>query len=155
MITTHTFSQEWRRHCLRHGRAIDQDEAACYLEYLSEQMDEATFVAASRALWATSRFFPRPADFVLIGAGGEWRLVIRCIEGFAPPKWEWTGPWKELSDRGREACKQLGGMETMRAAFERDALRLKAAWEQAYEQATAAEVLQLVAGEVRQLQAVR
>jgi len=134
MIDQAAFIRAWRHLCTRFGRKVDADEAAEYLDFLDGQLDTDSFLAAARVLWATAKWFPRPADFVLVGAAGEWRLVLEAVDRYAPPDTAWLKPWGALSDRSREACQQLGGLAAMRAVYERDVLRLKAAWEAAYEQ---------------------
>lgn len=146
MIELHTFSRAWDRLRARFGRPTDPDEAADYHAYLSAQMDEPQFLAACQVLWANARWFPRPVDFVLVGATGDWRLVLLAMDGYAPPAWSWVGPWNTMTARSREACLALGGIEGMRAVREQGRLlALKAAWEQAYEQVAASEVLQAIA----------
>lgn len=127
-----------------------------YFEYLGAQMDTDGFIAAARVLWATSRFFPRPVDFVLAGTAGEWPTVVRAVEEYTPPRADWLEHWEQLSDRSRAACHRLGGLAAMRKAYERDTLRLKAEWERAYEQEISAEVLALPSpGQRKQIAAAK
>lgn len=145
MIERAAFKQAWGHLCTRFGRSDDPAQAVQYFDYLSEQMGTDEFLRAARAVWATARYFPRPADFLLIAAADEWMLVLRCIEGFRGPDWPWREPWERLSKRAQDACNLLGGMEALKGAAARDPLRLKAAWEAAYEQAAASAVLALPA----------
>lgn len=157
MITREVFAKVWASLCARFGRENDARQAAAYLEYLDGQLSTEELQVAGRALWATSRFFPRPADFLLVGAAGEWRLVLECMEGHRGPDWPWSKVWPRLGQRAKDACNALGGVGALRAAFERDPIRTKEAWEAAYEQATVGDALKLPppAPPARQLRAAR
>jgi hypothetical protein len=151
VIDPSEFKHVWDQLCVRFGQTNDAEAAAAYLEYLTDQMETGQFIQAARALWATNRWFPRPADFVLVGAAREWKLVIQAAEAYVPPNWSWQTPWSQLSKRAQEACKALGGMTTVRTLWEKDVSKLKHEWERAYEQEAAAEVLALPAVPMRQL----
>jgi hypothetical protein len=114
VIDPSEFKHVWDQLCVRFGQTNDAEAAAAYLEYLTDQMETGQFIQAARALWATNRWFPRPADFVLVGAAREWKLVIQAAEAYVPPNWSWQTPWSQLSKRAQEACKALGGMTTVR-----------------------------------------
>jgi hypothetical protein len=154
MIDHEIFGAAWKRLCVRFGRKVDSEEAADYHEYLSEQLGTEDFLAACRTLWATATFFPRPADFVLVGAADDWSRVLGAVEKYTPPQAEWVQPWRSLSPRARAACDQIGGISAMRAIYERDVLRLRTAWEKAYEQEVGRDALKLSAGDVRLLRPV-
>jgi hypothetical protein len=149
MIDPAEFQTVWRHLLTRFGKTYDAGQAAAYLDYLSPEMDTDTFKAAARSLWATAKWFPRPADFLLVRAAGEWRTVIDCMAGCAHPDFaamqKPDGAWWRLSDRARDACVALGGIPGMKLANERNSLALKTAWEKAYEEATATRALALPA----------
>lgn len=145
MIDRADFANAWKHLCGRFRRRNDPAQAAAYYDFLADQMDTAEFLQAARALWATARYFPRPADFVLVAGAAEWPTVLRAVAEYTPPHGQWHQHWRELSPRAVEACRRLGGIEGMRAAYERDVLRLKTEWERAFEQATADAVLALPA----------
>lgn len=153
MIDRNEFQSAWAMLCERFGKTYEGNQAAAYYRYLNDQMDTEGFVRAARALWATARWFPRPADFLLVGAAGEWALVLAAAEAYTPPAWEWSQHWQRMTERGREACRAIGGMTTIRALWERDVTKLKAEWERAFEQSMAAEVLSLPAPNLRKLPA--
>jgi hypothetical protein len=136
MIDPEAFNRAWAAICTRFGREVDDDQAGMYFDYLDDQMSTAAFLQAARGVWATARYFPRPADFLLIGASGEWALVLTAAAGFCGPEWKWVESWKRMSPRCQEACKSLGGMDAIRALMEKDLIKLKLEWERAYEQAT-------------------
>ncbi len=145
MIDKDAFKAAWRRLATRFGQPVDVDQAAMYHQYLSELMDTEEFLGACQAVWATARWFPRPADFLTVRAGQEWPLVLECAAGYHPPDWPWTEPWKRLSPRGRAACQRLGGMEAIREQLARSAIKLREAYLAAYEEEATAETLALPA----------
>lgn len=143
MIDRDEFKNTWAHLCERFRRPNDTKQSAAYYVFLNEQMDTGEFLKAARAIWATSKYFPRPADFLLVSAGNDWRHLLAAIEECKPPEWSWKKHYDQLSDRARSACEQLGGIHAMRTVFDKDVLRLKSAWERAYEQAAADAVLAL------------
>lgn len=139
MISPEAFAAGWEMICRRWRRAdaqgrlaVDHLEADDYHRFLSPLMGDEEFTAACRAVWATREFFPRPCDFLLVAAGGEWGLVLRCLDA-RRGKTAWHEEWRALSERGRGACTALGGMDALLAAFDRDPVRLRQAWEREYE----------------------
>jgi hypothetical protein len=136
-ITNDVFEEGWRKLLERFGKPYSARQAADYLEFLNDcGMSDGAFKAATRQVWATAKWFPRPADFLTVGIGGEWETVLRCME-LADKKQAWHVDFALLTDRGRAACKALGGIHEMIPVRNKDTIRLKTAWEQAYEQATA------------------
>jgi hypothetical protein len=152
VIEREEFTEAWAHLCDRFGREPDPRQAHSYLKFLDESgMDTPAFLVAARTIWATAKWFPRPADFLLVGAAGEWSTVLGAVSAYNPPEAGWVEHWRALSPRALAACNALGGIAGMRAIYDRDVLRLKAGWEQAYEQETAAAVLALPAPAPRQL----
>lgn len=151
MIERAEFMRAWEHLCGRFGRDPDPGQAAAYYGFLSEQMETESFLRAARTLWATAKWFPRPADFLLLEASGEWRCVLAAIEACHPPDWRWMDHVREMSPRGQAACDSLGGIHAMKIIHDKDVLRLKTAWDAAYEQATAETVLALPAPDRKRL----
>lgn len=153
MIDLEKFRSTWAHLCTRFGRDNDPQQAAAYFEYLTEQLDTEEFLRAARAIWATARWFPRPADFLTVGATGDWQLVLDAAAAYNPPDASWFEHWKKLSPRGVAAAKQLGGITAMRSIYDRDVLRLRTAFLEAFEAAAAHQVLTtaLPSADVRRL----
>jgi hypothetical protein len=153
VIDRDEFKRAFRAIVDRFGRKMEPKEyaafAASYYEFLSGQMDTDTFLAAARTIWATAKWFPRPCDFMTAGIGDEWRVLTKCLDEYHAPEWKHTEFWAQLSGRAQEAVKRLGGLDSAKALMGKDALRLKAGFEAAYEQATASEVLALPSVSVR------
>lgn len=145
MIEESAFKHAWSQLLKRFGRDMDPGTAAAYYEYLSPQMDTAAFLSASQAIWATAKWFPRPADFVLQHAAGDWAIVLQCIAGYHGPDWAWIRAWEQLSTRGKTACKAFGGMDVIKATYEKQPLTFREAWTAAYEQTAATDALALPA----------
>lgn len=145
MVERTQFHQVWLSLCERFGQDARPNQEMAYYRYLNEQMDTPTCLAAARALWATAKWFPRPADFLLAGAADDWARVLECVRLHHPPEWGWVEPWKRMSERSRAACLALGGIPAMKTCAGNDPIRTKKAWEDAYEQATTSEALALPA----------
>jgi len=143
-ISPDTWERVWSRLCRRFRVQPDGELSAEYHGYLDPRLDEQAFVAAAEALWATREFFPRPADFVTIAASAEWPAVVAGIAAWRAGDGSWKQAHAAIPTRAWAAVLRLGDIETAAAAFERDPMRYKAAWEQAYEQATAAESLSVL-----------
>lgn len=155
MIDLEKFRGVWAHLCARFNRAPDPQQAVAYHDYLTELMDTEEFLAAARAVWATSRFFPRPADFLTVGAGGDWGRLLAAAAAYRQGSAEWLRPWNELSPRGRAAAAKLGDITTIRAIYDRDVVRLRAAFLAAYEEAAVDQVLALPAPGAKALPAPR
>jgi hypothetical protein len=154
MIDKDAFKDAWRKLAARFGKEVNAEQAAMYYEYLSDLMETDEFLGAARAVWAANTFFPRPADFLAIRAAQEWPLVLKCAEGFHPPDWPWAATWGQLSPRAQAACRRLGGMDTIRAAWTKDPTRLKDQFAKAFEEEATAAVLALPTAKPRTLKPV-
>jgi hypothetical protein len=143
VIDNTEFKRAWTAIVDRFGKEFNPKIAAAYYEFLSPQMDTETFLAAARTVWASAKWFPRPADFLTAGVGDEWRRVDVWMDPSLTAV-ERDEKWRALSARTRETVKRLGGLDAMRGV--KDVLRLKSAFEQTYEQAMASEVLALPVG---------
>lgn len=139
----HTFAQAFNRLRRRFNLPPDDEQAADYFAYLSASLSLDEMLRAMQALWATREFFPKPADFVLVYAAGEWRAVQACMTEWDEGK-QWRGSlvlWPALSSRARAACLALGGVPAMK--LQTDQIRLKASWDKEYALAVQDEVLAL------------
>ena len=83
MIDRRKFTAWWQRLEARFGKTEGADAYLIYLE--SQGMITEAFEAAAAAVWATSRFFPRPADFLLVEAGSAWAAVLEHAPKLVPP----------------------------------------------------------------------
>lgn len=142
MIDLTAFNDAFRSLSTRFGRAYDANQAAAYHEFLDDHLDTPQFQAAARTIWATAKWWPRPADFLMVGSGDEWHRVTLWMDPAASPQ-KRDEHWGALSTRAQTAVKRIGGLEALQGLSGKDALRVKAAWEAAYEQATASAVLSL------------
>lgn len=146
MIDKAEFKTAWRRLLVRFGKAeVNADQAMMYYHYLSELMTTEEFLRACQAVWATAKWFPRPADFLTVAAGSEWPRVISCMEAHHPPDFGWAEMWKELSPRTRAACLRLGGIASMKEQANRGMVKLREAFLAAYEEEATAQALALPA----------
>lgn len=136
MIDETTFAREWRMLCERFGKDASQDMAGRYLDYLSARMDTDAFRRASQVVWATNEFFPRPADFLVAEATAQWRILLDVVERFQPPH-STPSVYDALSNRGGDAVRELGGILAVKDGLNRDAVRFRRTWYDAYESAVA------------------
>lgn len=133
-IPRQLFLEHWKRICRRFGRGFDEGnlaDAEDYLVFLDGRLTAEEFVDAARAVWATARWFPRPADFLGVMAGHEWRTVLEVAGNWDPDA------WAELTVAAKLATEAVGGTAGIREA--RDVPRLRAAWLDAYEREVKAE----------------
>lgn len=118
--------------------------SAGYFTYLDAcGLSDVDLERAARAIFATHKFFPRPADFLCAHLASEWAVVLDALDACRPPDYGWAPYFKILSGKGRNACLALGGIPTMREIADKDLVRLKQAWERAYEQATEQQAMAL------------
>jgi hypothetical protein len=156
MIDKEAFKQAWRRLAVRFRHEIGDasgpasaDSAAMYHEYLSELMDTEAFLAAAQAIWATAKWFPRPADFLTVSAAAEWPLVLQAASEYRPPDATWHQTWQRLTPRTQDVVRRLGGIDAVRAQMERSTLKLREAYLAAYEEGATAEALALPAPKLK------
>lgn len=152
MIDKEAFKQAWRRLAVRFRQEVgdpksqaNADAAAMYYEYLSALMDTEAFLQACHAIWATARWFPRPADFLTVRAGEDWPLVLDAAAKYRPPDTAWLEPFQALSERGRAAVKRMGGIDAVRAQMERSVAKLREEYHAAYEEDATMQALALPA----------
>ena len=141
-------SIEWARAFLalakRFGRTPDTEEARMYGAYLDScglTVDEA--VAACRSLWATARFWPRPADFLEVTAEREWAKVLYLSQRHGSDP-EYRAVWDTLTLDAKDAIGSLGGIHTLKEA--RSILRVREAFFDALSRTTAARAAQMALG---------
>lgn len=128
------FNQVWERLCQRFNRKLDVEEARSYLRYLQGVgMTVDRFVTAASQLWAIREFFPRPADFLLVDLGREWRQLQRVIDAYDPPH-GWDGDlWDGMGIAGQEAVRFLGGLRSVKDQMQLNPSRLFERFRHAYE----------------------
>lgn len=132
MISPETFVTEWA--ALEERFRVETSTAMMerYREYLNPRMSDEEFRAAARQVFATNRFFPRPADFLLVESVEQWRLLQARVDAFNPP--HGGDDWRPgLSARAVQAVRDLGGILAVKEAINRDGPRFRDRWEQAYE----------------------
>lgn len=145
MIDKDEFKAAWRNLLVRFGKEVNVDQAAMYYDYLSATMDTAEFLPACHAIWATAKWFPRPADFLTVRAGQEWPLVLSAAEAYRPPDAAWVPLFRALSPRSQAAIRRLGGIDAVRAQMERSVVKLRESFLAAYEEEATTEALALPA----------
>lgn len=151
MIDKEIFAEEWKALLVRFGRKVDEankDQGKRFYVFLSPQMDTAAFVAASRAVWATSRFFPRPADFLTCGSGAVWSSLVGLLREYRPPAWggaytaiEWWDAWRSLPAAATDAAESLGHVEQLQRLAETQSMKFREQWERLYEQRTVSDAV--------------
>lgn len=142
MIERSEFIQTWESLCKRFGRDVDGDEAKLYRTYLEGVgMETNEFLNAAGALWATREFFPRPADFLLVGAEATWVAVQEALRHAAPgTSWHMDEnerqPRTKLKEAGARALavvESLGGLYPFAEEWTKSPLRARRAFLDAYE----------------------
>lgn len=132
MIDRRRFAAWWQR---LEGRLGKADGADAYLLYLESQgMETEAFEAAASAVWATSRFFPRPADFLLVEAGSAWdtvRIVAPELLRLFGDAEAWRAIRQKIPDRAWRALSSLGGPTALRDST--DLVRFRREFLDAYE----------------------
>jgi alkylation response protein AidB-like acyl-CoA dehydrogenase len=114
MIDKHEFFAGWKSLCRRFNREVDADEAREYWEYLSPQMETDAFRMASRKLWASREFFPRPDDFLTsvqpsseAAALEQWELCERVMSGE-------VHVMERMTAAGQKTVRLMGGIDRLR-----------------------------------------
>lgn len=116
MISKECFLWAWEKLEARFGKQ-PPGMASDYKAHLSELMEEDEFIAATRAVWSTREFFPRPADFLLVRLGSDWRKLQRVVEMFRR-KEDWSVLYRSISNAGRESIELLGGVFAIAERFQ-------------------------------------
>lgn len=154
MIDKTVFAREWKSLLVRFGRKVDdanKEQGRRFYVFLSPQMDTETFLAAARSVWATSRFFPRPADFLTSRSTEVWAEVVKLLRGYSPPVWggaysasEWWDAWRALPPAAQEAADALGDVEQLQRLLNTQSMRLREQWERSYEQRAVSDAVQAI-----------
>lgn len=134
MIDPETFMRFWSSLCSRFARELNADEAHEYRSCLDPVMDTAGFERASRHLWATREFFPRPADFLTCGAERAWR-DIRDADRKRDTRI--LSEILSTSPLVRDALRYMGGLDTALELAKRDPQQSRKAFLEAFELAAA------------------
>lgn len=132
MIEKRKFLAWWARLEERFGVTPGADAYLRYLE--SQRMDTASFETAAASVWATSRFFPRPADFLLVEAGAAWMAVLQHAPQLLPPassRERWDEARAVIPDRAFTALQTIGGPAAVRDSH--DIARLRREFLDAFE----------------------
>lgn len=131
MIERERFVSAWTHLEQRFGA---QPGASSYLEYLNSQgMETEDFLASATSLWATSRFFPRPADFLRVESARGWKALLTAARKGRPADVEAFNAMRAaVPDRAWLAMEALGGLDSIRSA--KDLVFLHREYLGAYEQ---------------------
>jgi hypothetical protein len=144
------FIRIWRHICRRFNRDFDHEQAAAYFDYLGEYLTTEEFTASARHIWATSRFFPRPADFLVADATDAWRQVSRTADLYTTPApREFGEAMKALPPRCKSAVRDMGGIDAVKREMAHSTVRAREAFERAYEAAVVADMPALPGGGFR------
>lgn len=127
-----TFLRWWKRLEERFG---EQRGVEAYYVYLHRTLpSDEEFEPAAAAVWATTRFWPRPADFLLVGGASGWDLVRRYAPGMVGGAVS-ADTWRErqalIGERAWAALDALGGPIALRDS--RDVPRFRREFLHAYE----------------------
>ncbi len=151
MIDKAVFVEEWKALLVRFGRKVDDantEQGRRFYAFLSPLMDTETFTSAARSVWATSRFFPRPADFLTTQATEVWAEMSALLRAYNPPIWgerysatEWWQAWRALPDAATDAADALGTAEQLQKLLHSHSMKLREQWERLYEQHTVTEAV--------------
>ena len=134
MIERRKFVTWWKRLEERFGETPGADAYLAYLE--SQGLETHDFEAAAAAVWATSRFFPRPADFLLVEAGRAWVVVLKNLPSLqSPDEQAWDAAKRRIPARAWDALASLGGASALLKA--RDITRVRRDFLDAYEMTVA------------------
>lgn len=125
MIDAGKFRAWWQRLEERFGETVGID---AYLAYLNRQgLSTDEFEASAAAVWATSRFFPRPADFLLVSAGAGWQAVQKhapdLCGGPNATREAYDAARAAIPDRAYRALATIGGPLAFRDASDRGRFR--------------------------------
>lgn len=126
MIDRNVFTKHWKSLCQRFNRQAVTDEAVEYRNYLDPIMDTKEFEKASRHLWATREFFPRPADFLLCMAQADFADVLGCNS---------PGTFRSLSDMAHETLRIFGGLDLVKSMYRDNAFQTRKEFLRCYETA--------------------
>lgn len=129
-LTKGVFLSHWERLARRFNRNLDAsclEEANDYYAFLSERISAEDFLLSATAVWATSKWFPRPADFLSYNAGMEWLVVLSLAD-----KWD-KETWNGLTNAAKVATESIGGLNSIGGS--RDIVKIRNAWFESFERA--------------------
>jgi hypothetical protein len=132
VIDRQKFMGWWLRLETRFGETQGADAYMLYLE--SQGLETAHFERAASAVWATSRFFPRPADFLLVESGSAWAAVLDHAPRLVPPvdsRDSWEDARASIPERAFTALRSIGGPAAIKNS--RDIARTRRDFLDAYE----------------------
>ncbi|MBP0006201.1 MAG: hypothetical protein J7642_21205 [Cyanobacteria bacterium SBC] len=129
MLDFEIFDREIDKFCRSFNRTLDVDLKKIWLETLSANLkSDEEFLASTRRVWATTRRFPCPADFVSAAkeaikekAEAEWQALL----GSSPVT-------PDLSPAGQFALRIIGGTYTIAQTDPRELWSLRREFVAAY-----------------------
>ena len=107
-IQSDSFLRAWETLEKRFGKQ-PPGSAADYLGYLDGVLTDEEFGSAWRAVWATCRFFPRPADFLMVRQGEDWAKVQEA-EKLARKREDWGSVFRSMTPQGQKSIQAMGGI---------------------------------------------
>lgn len=127
--------------CKRFNHAVDQEEAADYLEFIEDAgMTEEQIRSQWKALWATREFFPRPADFLSGQAASGWRAILDAASHSYAHSPTWPAHRARIPDRAWQALQSLGGMATVSQGQQRNLIQLRDRYFDAFDRTVVEEI---------------
>lgn len=138
MIDREAFVEEMQRLERRFSEELHDDDLWALYDYLSQHLDTDGFLRASQAVWATNRFFPRPADFLMVQSAESWRNLQRYLRDYKPP-YEVSDPNETLSGMTMQVVRDMGGLLVAKEEMQRSPVRFRRAFGDAYEAAVVAD----------------
>jgi len=147
MISKALFMEAWKGLERRFGEQ-SSGSAANYLTYLSPMMEDEEFTEAARAVWASREFFPRPADFLMVRQGTDWRKAQEAVD-LASKKEDWSHLFRSMSPSGQMTIKSIGGIFCLYEGLQRNPSQARKDFGREYEMAITTMAIQtaLPAGE--------
>lgn len=139
MLDQSVFAKAWAMLKERFGATLSEEQTKAYFRYLSDRIETEEFREAAAMIWATNRFFPRPVDFLVIGASKEWGKLQTALDGFNPPHQTNQEAIQALGPLTRKLVSDLGGFPSLKAALQKDPIRLRDQFSRNYEHAATVE----------------
>jgi len=135
MLDEAIFAKAWAMLKERFHTEASEDQTRAYFAYLRNRITTEEFREAAATVWATNRFFPRPVDFLIVGASREWGLLLRAANSFNPPSQVDLAPWDALSTRTHDAIRASGGRLAVRDAIQKNPIQFRQRFVEAFEMA--------------------
>lgn len=133
MISEETFIGGWEMLCERFGHDLEESipEAQRLHDYLNQMgVEDEGFLLAVRRIWATARFFPRPADFLQDECAAAWDAVEEWAWSLRPNE---PSPTPVPSPAVLRALNTVGGIDAVKDTRGPHRNTLRKAFFEAYE----------------------